>query len=228
MALIFSSDFDDLPANPAQRWVKLRDLVEKRLGNIADTQEGVSDGDLIEYCAILSSATEELALGKLPLVGSTSIRDDFASFRSEVIALATRLSLRSSTASKSLSVALTKSTRAKIITQIEKLRKLAAESELSSGHKKRLEKKLDELSTLVIAPRTDITKVALILAIVGSGLVQGTSFLADIPGAIGTITALIGVDKEAEEEQRLLETEKEPLGLPAPESRSDDSGEIPF
>ena len=227
MALIFSSDFDSLPAEPASRWIKLRDLVEQRLDDKMLSQEGSSDEDLIEYYSILSSATAELAMGELPIVFPSEIRQHFASFRAEVIALATRLSLRTSTSNKAFSVALIRPTKARIASQIERLRKIISESELPENRKKRLTKKLDELEELVRAPRTDFAKVMAVLSYLAAGLGGTTAFLAAAPDALVTISALIGQDKEAEEQQ-LLEAEQRPLGLPDLRPRISDSDEIPF
>ena len=229
MALLLSSDFESLPVDPAQRWLKLRDLVEGKLATMFDDREGNSDGDLIEYWSILASAAEELKVGKLTAVSHGNLREDFAVFRSEVIELATRLSLRTSTSNRAFSVAIVRPTRAKIHVQIDRLRKLVSESELDAGRQKKLSRKLDELHALVVAPRTDFAKVMVVLAAIGATVASTTSFLADAPNALGTITMLIGADKEAEdEEQKALEAEPERLRLEDKRSESENDDEIPF
>ncbi len=229
MAMLLSSDFESLPDDPAQRWLKLRDLVEGRLGNMFDTREGAIDSDLIEYWSILASAAEELKVGKLRPVSHGNLREDFSIFRSEVTDLATRLSLRTSTSSRSLSVAISRPTRTKIQVQIDRLRKLVAESELDPNRKTRLASKLDELQLLVVAPRTDFGKVMLVLATIGAVIAATTSFLADAPDAIGTITILMGEEKEAEEEeQKALQAEPETLRIEDKRSKSENDDEIPF
>jgi hypothetical protein len=53
--------------------------------------------------------------------------------------------------------------------------------------------------------------------------------LADAPKAIGTIAALIGSDKLAEEEERkLLERDQNPLAIPDLRANPPDDDEIPF
>jgi hypothetical protein len=57
---------------------------------------------------------------------------------------------------------------------------------------------------LIVAPRTDILRVGIILVGIGAVSAETTSFQADLPSAIGTITALIGADKQEEESDQAL------------------------
>ena len=228
MALILSADFEALPTEPTLRWLKLRDLLERRLESSVESQEGRSDSDLVEYWSVLANAADELNVGSLPAISHGNIRQSFEVFQSEVIALATRLSLRTPSINRALSVALERPTRAKIHAQIERLRKLVASSELDAERKNKLNAKLDELQTLITAPRTDFGKTLEVLAFIAMVIAGTTSFLADAPDALTTITAMIAADKEAEEsEQRAIEVAKEPLSIPDLRHGTD-SDEIPF
>jgi len=229
MPLVYSSDFDNLPTEPTLRWLKLRDLVERRLVEVTDTMNGVSDQDLVEYCSVLASAAEELKLGKFNEFSVGDIRQNYENLRADVIALATRLSIRSSSASAVFSVALPRTSKAKIFVQIERLRALISGSDLSEDRRKRLFSKLDELHQLVVMPRTDFGKAFAVIAYVAMTVGGSAAFLADAPDAIATISAIIGEAKVAEEEeQRFIEEEKPLIGIPDMRDNSADSDEIPF
>ena len=225
MALVSSADFDSLPLEPVARWLKLRDLLETRLQNVTDERNGVSDEALDEYCTVLVSAAEELALGKFQVFSVTNVREDYARIRSEIIALATKLSIRGATANAACSVALPRSSRAKIIDQIDHLRSIIERSELATKQKEKLFAKLDELDSIIRSPRTDFAKLMMILAAIAAV----TSFLADAPQALATISAVIGEAKEDEEDgQRLLQASQEPLKLADLRDGVANDDEIPF
>jgi hypothetical protein len=229
MALVSSTDYDNLPVEPIPRWLKLRDLLEARLIQATDEREGISDHNLIEYCTVLSSAADELGLGLIERFTVSNVREEYSQIRSQIIALATKLSIRSSSYNVALSVALPRASKTKLFSQIERLRTLISSAELSDKQKKRLLAKLDELHSIIVAPRVEYAKLMAVLAILAAGVTTATAFLADAPDAIATITAVIGEAKEAEEEEeRLLEAEKEPLKIP--DLRGDDgsSNDIPF
>jgi len=229
MPLVYSADFDNLPAEPALRWLKLRDLVERRLDEVTDTMNGVSDHDLVEYCSVLASAAEELKLGKFNEFSVGDIRQNYENLRADVIALATRLSIRSSSANAAFSVALPRTSKAKIYNQIERLRAQISGSDMGGDQKKKLFLKLDELHQLVVMPRTDFGKAFAVIAYVAMTVGGSAAFLADAPDAIATISAIIGEAKVAEEEeQRLIEEEKPLIGIPDMREDSSDSDEIPF
>ncbi|MBE0454916.1 MAG: hypothetical protein IBX58_14700 [Roseovarius sp.] len=207
MSLVAASDFMDLPLEPEARWLQLRDLVEKRLFERSDiNNDGNETYELLEYVQILSAAAEELGIGELSQISPGNIREDFDAFRASVTALATRLHLRVSVRTVANSVALSRPTRKKVLSEIENLRAMIRSSELSETQKNKAGKQIDQLQIMVISDRTDIARVGSILAIIGGIAVGTTSLLADLPPAIGTISALIGADKlEEESEQALIE-----------------------
>ena len=230
MALVYSSDYDRLPVEPVKRWLALRDLAERRLSESTDPREGVSDDDLSEYCTVLLSAAEELDLAKFDTFPAASVRQHYPNIRAEITALATKLNVRASNANAALSVAVSRSSRHKIFAQVERLRVLITNSDLQENQKKKLISKLDELYVIVNAPRADFAKIMAAVGLIAAGVVgQTTSFLADAPQAIATLVAIVGEEKEAEEEdQRLLQADRAPLQLEDLRSDLDENGEIPF
>tara|TARA_R110002096_G_scaffold193939_15_gene375918 strand:- start:4707 stop:5285 length:579 start_codon:yes stop_codon:yes gene_type:complete len=190
---------------------------------------GVSDEDLIEYCSVLATSADELKVGGLNALHVANVREGYESFRSDVISLATRLSLRTSGINFELSVAIARSTRHKIFAQIDCLQELVDDSGFPYSQKKELAQKLDELRSLVQSPRADFGKMMAALAFVAMATAGVTSFLADAPAAVATITALIGKEKAAEEmERHLLETEKETLKIEDQRASQDPEDGSPF
>ncbi|MEB8388639.1 hypothetical protein OO012_15535 [Rhodobacteraceae bacterium KMM 6894] len=228
MPLIAASDFESLPDEPVARWLQLRDLIESRLDNRCDMSNGgYETSDLLEYVVVLSAAANELEIGDLEEIPPGAIRDNFDVFRASVAALATRLSLRSSRPNTAQSVALARPTRKKILLEIEGLREKISLSELSASEKAKAKANLEKLQILIISPRTDIARVGCLLVAIGAFAVGSTSLLADLPSAIGTISALIGADKvEEENEQALIEDTSRRLQIQDLREIPDD--ELPF
>ena len=231
MPLVYSTDYENLPTEPTLRWLKLRDLVERRLENVTDTMNGVSDYDLIEYCTVLVNAAETLNLGSFDQRASTNVREDYDRIRAQIIALATKLSINSASVNTSNSVALSTHSKRKIRHQIERLRSLIEASDFDARRKEKLKNKLDDLYQLTIAERIEFGNFFSLLAAVSVAVAGVTSFLADAPDAIATITSIIGEEKEIEiEELRLIEAQGKPKAIPdlrnLPVDNVDD--EIPF
>lgn len=215
MPLVAASDFKDLPQEPEVRWLQLRDLIEKCLENGVDMNNGGYETyDLLEYIQVLSAAAEELGIGALGEIPPSNFREEFDTFRASVAALATRLSLRVNMQEIAHSVALARPTRKQIFGEIENLRSTITKSELSELEKVKVSKNIDQLQILIMAPRTDIARIGILLAGIGAFAVGTTSTLADLPSAIGTISALIGADKlEEESEQALIEGARKKLQI---------------
>jgi hypothetical protein len=229
MALVSATDFKSLPLEPISRWLDLRDLLEKRLDFATDTMQGVSDEHLLEYCDVLVSAAEELKLGAFSSYSTGNIRDHYVGIRSEIVKLATKLSLRASDSNAAFSVALRRDSRAKILAQVKKLRTLVSESDLAESKKKALFDKLDELNSLTTSPRTDFAKLMQVLAYLALGLGGTTAFLADAPDALATISAVVAEAKEDEEEELLfLKAREVPLQLEDLRALPEIDDQIPF
>ena len=229
MALVSSSDFDNLPLEPTLRWLKLRDLVEERLEQVTDDRNGVSDDYLIEYCTILINAARALDIKKFSDFSTYDIRENYPRLRAEIVGLATELGVRFATSNAPMSVELKRPTKKKIFAEIERLRSTVNCSDLSEKQKHQLFEKLDELHRIIISPRADYGRLMVVITCLAMGLSEGTSFLASAPDAIATISALIGHAKEEElEEQRQLQAEKELLQIPDLRAGADEDDNIPF
>lgn len=229
MGLVNSTDYDELPLEPVKRWLKLRDLVERRLEEVTDYQNGPSEEDLIEYCAVLINAAEALGLGDFDNISIGQIRENYQHLRSQIIGLATRLSIGGTQKQGQLSVTLSAPNKVKIIAEIEKLRALVGDCDFSSKQKDRLNSKLNDLHRIILNDRVDFAKLMAILAFLSAGLFNSTSFLADAPQAIATISSVIGVAKEEEEQaQNLIEKSKALLQIPDLRSGKEPSDDIPF
>lgn len=240
MSLVAANDFEGLPPEPAARWLQLRDLLEKRLEERFDLNNGGNETyELLEYVQILTAAAEELGIGDLLQISPSNIREDFDPFRASVSALATRLSLRVNATKFADSVAIARPTRKKILAEIESLRSKISKSELSQAQKTKAAKNIDQLQILVIAPRTDIARVGVLLSGIGACAVGTVALLSDLPAAVGTISALLGADKiEEEKEQALIEDARKRLQIQDLREGSDEkadgrmdhgsSDEIPF
>lgn len=211
---------------PEAKWLALESICRRNLNELIGTDSyASSDSSLrLQYMTIVDAAANALEIKGLDV--PTESVSDFDRFLMSAIATSTRLQLKLSSSNHSLSVALKRSTKFKIHEQIERLRVVIAGADLPDKLRKSLQSKLDELQSLVVSHRVDYGKIMAILAFIGAGLYSTTGFLADAPGALGTITALIGTDKvEEDEEQRLIESERSPLQLPPPSTNhaSDDS-----
>jgi len=137
--------------------------------------------------------------------------------------------MRSLTANAVNSVLLPRASKVKLHSQIDRLRGLIKYSDISESQKRKLFSKLDELQTIIVAPRADFSKLMVVLAAIAVGMSGITAFMADAPDALATISAVIGEAKEAEEEeQRQIEADRKPLSLPDLRHAPNTDDEIPF
>lgn len=207
----------------------MRDLLERRLDAATDHMNGTDSSVLAEYCTVLTSAAEELELGKFESFSVADIQNQFQSVRTEIVTLATKLSMRHATKNIENSVALPRTTKTKIFAQIERLRGMVSAADLPERQKKRLFDKLDEFHSLVVAPRTDFAKLMIILAAFSSIGSDAVRLLVDAPIAIENIWKMVGEAIEGEhEEQRLLEEAGKPLQIADQRPRNNLDDEIPF
>ncbi len=229
MGLVSSSDYDELPLEPTQRWLKLRDLVESRLASATDHQNGPAEEDLIEYCTILVSAAKSLGLADMDDVSVGEINQNFKYVRAQIIGLATKLSVGMIPARAAYSVSLSAPNKVKIIREIERLRGVVENSDLYEKQKRKLQAKLDELNAIVVSNRVDYAKLMAIIAYFSAGVVNSTAFLSDAPNAIATITSIVGMAKEEEEDDNLLiERSRAQLQIEDKRSLSKNSDESPI
>ncbi len=225
MPLVAASDFEVLPQEPEARWLQLRDLIETRLDRGFDmNNRSYETYDLLEYAEVLTAAAEELGIEGLKSLSPSNIHEDFATFRASVAALAARLSLRKAPRKFAHSVAIQRPTRKALLLKIAELRAIVDESELSQTKKRNAAKQIDQLHTLVISEQTDIAQVGIVLAGIGAFAVGTASLLADLPTAVGTISMLIGAEKQEEDDEKaLIESNRKHLQIEDLRESSDQS-----
>ena len=225
MELISDEEYESLPDEPQQKFLRLEQICRTNLHGLITTESHPARDESLkrEYMTIVSVAASELSIGDLDAPRwSEDWSEAYETFRLEVGAIITRLQLRSS-GPKAFSVHLTSRTKARIELQINRLRTIIEDSDLPAHRKQSLMDKLDELSQELVKPRVRFANIMAILAVVSVGVATTTSFLADAPDALATITSLIGQDKEAEEAERLRLGHERTPALPAPETPAEHS-----
>lgn len=220
--LITEDQYEALPAEPMKRFLALEDICRTKMLQ-AITHETSSDYDEIirlQYMMTVASAAETLGINGISYPKEhTSPSSQLNSFFAQVTKLTTRLRLLSSGHGDAYSVQLANRTRGKITIQVNKLRDIIEKSDLPDERKNALFRKLDEFITELEQPRFSFSKAMAILAYIGLGVATTTSFLADAPDAIATITKLIGEDKAAETaEVTRLGDQPKLKALPRPET----------
>lgn len=226
--LVSDEQFSSFPAEPTEKWLALENACRKSLNElITHSSDASTDGVLrLQYMNMVSSAAEELGVAGVDV---PPVEGNFEHFLMAVTRVSTRLRLKTSGSNHAFSVTIPRASKSKLFAQIERLRKLVADSDLPETQKKKAFAKLDELHGIVVAPRADYARLMAVVAFLALALEGTTSFLANAPEALVTIVAVIGDAKEQEvEEHRLLEAEKEPLQLQDLRKSDDLGDEIPF
>lgn len=224
--LVTEEEFDNLPEQPERRFLALEQICRARLYQqiSSETSEYFDQTVRLQYMRMISAAAEELNIPDIHINEHYQrLVDGFDDFLSDVVYVTTKLRLRTAGARDPHSVQLTPRTKGRIELQVRRLRAVIESSDLPDEKKRSLLERLDELSAEMNKPRVKYGVVMAIIAALSIGVTQGTSFLADAPDALTTITSLIGADKEAEnaERTRLEGAKSEVKSLPAPTVRSD-------
>lgn len=247
MELVSPEDYAYLPSDLVGRFVAFEEICRRNL-NQAITNETPAHFDQmirLEYMTLISAAAEECGVEGFDFPWHLDQpQEAFQTFLLKAAGVATRFRLRGAGKLDTHSVRLASKTRGRIEQQIAKLRDIIINSELPEGQRKGLLNKLNELSVELSQPRVQYGKVMAVLAVVCATLGGTTSFLAEAPSAVATITSLLGADKIAED----AETERlgppptpkalppKPRALPAPDfglppqqkGRRELDDEIPF
>jgi hypothetical protein len=222
--LVTEEDFDTLPEHPERRFLALEQICRTRLYQqiSQETSEHYDQTVRLQYMRMVSAAAEELNIPNLEISDNYQRPvDGFDDFLSDVVYVTTKLRLRTAGARDPHSVQLTTRTKGRIELQVRRLRAVIEASDLPDERKRNLLERLDELSAEMNKPRIKYGVMMAVIAALSIGVTQGTSFLADAPDAIATITALIGADKEAEDaEQARIGANQEVKSLPAPTKKS--------
>lgn len=221
LELISDADYDNLPANDEEKFVALEAVCRRNMNEMItrETSEYFDVSIRLQYMATVAAAAEELEIEGLytPDFHQDYDHQTFTSFSMRVSAVVTKLRLRGTERRNAHSVRLASGTRGRIEQQVQRLRVIVTTADLPEGQRERLLQKLDELSVELSQSRVGFGRVMAILAMIAVGVTQSTSFLADAPEAIATITGLLGADKAAEEaEVRRLGPPPRPKSLPSP------------
>ncbi|MCF6445489.1 hypothetical protein [Nereida sp. MMG025] len=220
MALLEAKDYDNLPTEPIEKWLQLRDTIEKRLANYYDQQTAdfVFDAK-VEYTETLNALSTELGLGVIIDSSYGNIDEDFPSIKAQVAATAARWNIRARNAPYNGILVVSEPVKERIEVEIERLKKAIRDSDLEAEKKEMALNKLDELIADLAKKSIAYSDLMKTLAFVAMGLGGTTAFLADAPDAIATIMQVIGLQQEASEKhQSLIEGFNNPPvpQLPAP------------
>ncbi len=218
--LMTEQDYDELPEDPALKFVALEAICRRRLNEAIsqDTPQQFDQLIQMQYMSVVSAAAAELGVeGPSYPSHLDEPHAAFNDFMLEAAAIVTRIRLRT-TSSKAGSVRLSERSKGKIELQLRRLEQLIREAEMSDAKRRALLNRIAEFREELSRNRLNFGKTMAILAAVSVVITSGTSFLADAPEAIATITSIIGADKEAEEtEAKRLGAPPVPKALPAPE-----------
>ncbi|MGX5804821.1 hypothetical protein ACWGS9_26730 [Bradyrhizobium sp. Arg314] len=247
MDLVSPEDYGSLPEEPLAKFAAFEEICRRNLNRYitAETQPEFDHMIRLQYMTMVSAAAEECGVDGLEFPWNLERPyDGFQDFLLRATGVATRFRLRSISKADEYSVRLANKTRGRIEQQIAKLRDIITSSDLPKRERDRLMDKLNELSVELSQPRVQYRKVMAVLAFFCATLGGTTSFPADAPNAVATITSLLGADKIAEdaEVERLGPQPKpkvlppKPRALPAPDEfglppqkgRRELDDEIPF
>ncbi len=219
MSAISDDEFRGLPEPPLAKFLALETIARDKLLKLLQT---VDDETLIaiakqSYMSTVSVAARKLNIEQLIRAESKSstLGAGFDTFFKRVVETTTELQLSAHEFLNLYSVAISTNTKDKIREQIGIIRQSVRAHEFSEPQKKRLNALLEALETELDRPRASLSRLMLILGLVGTVGAGAVGVLADIPTAIGTITALIGQQKD-DEPKRLQDLSEEIKLLPPP------------
>lgn len=222
MPLLSRGDFDNLPQARIARWLELRDLIEARLNSNFDLQNGFEESDLLEYVQVLSASAHELGLGAIGDFEPQDVHGSFPRFRSQVAAMAARLSIRETVAKSNSVLLVSQPVQERLRDEVSRLRASVQKADLEQKKKRKILVLLGALEKEIDEGRVEYSALVKTLAVCAAGVLGTTSFLADAPDAITTILQIVGLQKEAEEEKsEKLKLPDEPAipQLPSPPKR---------
>jgi len=212
--LVSPEDYEGLPEDDELKFVALEGICRRNLNDMlsGDTHENFETLIRLQYMYTINAMADELGIRGISInVNSQKAADQFERFMLDVIGIITKIRLRSRRDGDPNSVRLSTKTRALIQREIDKLRGIIEGADLAASKREALLKKLDELASEIDKNRVGFGKALAVMAFIMAGGASATSFLADAPNAVATITKLLGLDKAAED------AEKERLGGPAPQ-----------
>lgn len=216
-SLLDIEDYDAGPTDPARKFATLEQKARRNLLEILDHSESNAVGAELrsQYIMLMTSAARALGIAgvEIPDGHFENEWEEYQTFSIRVRGVIAEIMLNASLVPRPHSVALSSSTKGKIESQIIVLRGLIENSNLDSKRRARLIGQLDEFASELNRPRLNYAVAMSAMALFLSGMQGSTSTLADAPSAIqtvGTILKWIGIDKDAEDNER------ERLGSPPP------------
>ncbi len=239
--LISEQDFAALPDDANKKFIAIEGTCRGNMNRLISNSDSAYFGATMQeqYMAIVAGIAEELGIeGVVFPTWLDEPSTGFSEFVRTAQATVARLRLRQAVSNDPQSTQLGKVTYAKLEQEIQRIRRMVNESDLSDEKQKALNAKLDELASELRNKRVSFGKVMAVLAHIGFTTLGASavtvSVFADLPDAIANIVSLIGKDKEAEdkEAQRLRLPSIQPA-LPAPSkprsmADEDFDEEIPF
>lgn len=218
--LMTDADYEGLPEDPSQQFVAIEAICRRNLNRFIGEEDRNEFDDLLrsQYMMMISAAAAELGIQGIDYPHDADRPAyELDRFMVQVTGVVTRLRLRTASF-RSGSVQIAAKTRTQIDVQIRRLRSIIENGDMTEAKRKDLLDRLDQLADEVAKSRLHLGRAMAILAFVGMGVASGTSFLADAPEALATITSLIGIDQAAEEaEQKRIGSPPPMKALPAPD-----------
>lgn len=239
--LVTAADYDGFPEEKDLKFIALEETCRRNMNDMlsGDNPEHFDRLVKLQYMSTIKAAADELGISGISVnLNVVRAYEAFDRFMLDVIGTITQLRLRNRREGDPNSVRLSVRNRALIGRELDRLQAAIEKSDLPAQKREALLKKLDELRAEIDKSRVGFGKALAVMAFIMAGTATTTSFLADAPNAIATITKLLGIDKAAEDAEReRLGGPAGPRALPAPSqansavpSRSSppDDDEIPF
>jgi hypothetical protein len=233
--LISERDYYGLPEDPLEKWVEIEKICRRNLDRLLENSRiKVPAAHLMrEYMTVVSVAAHELGVEGVEYPRGLFSDEAFHGFLRTTAGTSARIRLKKATKRSALSVALRPYTVDGLRKEFDRFRSIILEADVAAEKRQKLLDGIDGLTRMLEEPRFSLGRAFATLAWISVALAGTTSFLADGPDAIKTITLLVGSELEDDSSVlRLLEKGAELRRLPAPPkqiedlNRSDD--EIPF
>ena len=202
--LISDEAYDTLPAEAEKRFTAIERICRKNMMAMLSEDNHQSFEALVQtqYMTIVTASAEELGIAGIQYVDHfDSVSQDLREVLRQVTGVTAKIKLRNSSSRDALSVRLGRKTKGLIENELTKLRDAVKDSTLSDDKKARLLDKIGEFRTELHKERLRFGVSLSVLASIGAMVGGTTAFLAEAPDAIVTITHLIGVDKQKEDDE---------------------------
>jgi uncharacterized protein (UPF0147 family) len=226
--LISEDDYEGLPEEAVLRFVAFESICRANMTRFI-TQDTSPESDSfvrLQYMTTVTGAAEALGIEgiRYPEWLDNPV-DGVTNFMLSVSREVAKIKLGNANSNKALSVRLGEKTRGRIEQQIQKLRDIINSETIPEAKRRTLLVRLDDLSVELSQQRVSFAKVMAVLAQVSVGVASGTTFFAEAPHAIATISSLLGIDKAAEESEAQRQgAPPKQKALPAPAKPSERFG----